>query len=73
MRAHRYHEFENGKEDHNVLARLHGEEVIIDDKVINELTEFVSHVFDHRVGKIVKVGRFLGKEEADEYIKQCLD
>ncbi len=66
-------QMEDGKEDHNVLARLMGEDAEVDEKTKEVLTEFVSHVFDHRAGKVVKVGRFLGKEEAEKYIKQCLD
>lgn len=66
-------QIEDGKEDRNVLAKLPGEEANINEGVENKLTEFVSHVFDHRVGKTVKVGRFLDKEEAKKYISQCLD
>ena len=66
-------QIEDGKEDHNVLARLKGENGEIGDKVKKELTEFVLHVFDHKPGKVVKVGRFLGKEDAGNYINQCLD
>ncbi len=66
-------QIEDGKDDHNILARLRGEDAQVDDMIQKELTEFVSHVFDHRVGKVVKIGRFLDKEEAEKYIKQCLD
>lgn len=66
-------QIEDGKEDHNILARLSEEDAEVDDKDIEELTEFISHVFDHRAGKVVKVGRFLGKEEAEKYIMQCLN
>ena len=66
-------QIEDDKEDHNVLAKLVGEEILIDEKIKEDLIEFVSHVFDHRVGKVVKVGRFLGKQEAEEYISKCLD
>lgn len=66
-------QIEDGKEDHNILAGLLEEDAKVDDKVKEELREFVSHVFDHRAGKVVKTGRFLGKKEAEKYIKQCLD
>ena len=36
--------------------------------VQGELSEFVSHVFDHIEGKKIRVGRFLGAEEAQPYI-----
>src|SRR3989344_9388959 len=50
---------EDGKEDPNILAKLSGEEIVIDKHITERLTEFVSHVFDHRVGKVVTVGQFL--------------
>ncbi len=64
---------EDGKEDNNILAKLLEEGAIIDEETKNTLIEFVSHVFDHRVGKTVKTGRFLGKEEAVEHLNKCLD
>ncbi len=64
---------EDGREDYNILARLLGDEVTIDEEIKNKLTEFVLHIFDHQVGKVVKVGQFLGKGEAVKYISKCLD
>lgn len=66
-------QIEDGKEDHNVLARILDEEVSISEDIKHTLTEFVSHVFDHRIGKIVKVGHFLNKKATEEYINKCLD
>ncbi len=66
-------QIEDRKEDHNILAKISGENVVINEEIKNTLTEFVSHVFDHRIGKIVKVGRFLVKIAAEKYISQCLD
>ena len=66
-------QIEDRKEDHNILAKISGENVVINEEIKNTLTEFVSHVFDHRIGKIVKVGRFLDKIAAEKYISQCLD
>jgi len=66
-------QFEDGKEDHNVLATLENESTEVGDNIKEKLTEFVSHVFDHRKGKIVKVGNFYGKEKAEEYINKCKD
>ncbi|MFA6215514.1 MAG: inorganic diphosphatase [Patescibacteria group bacterium] len=66
-------QIEDGKEDHNILTRLFGDKATIDEKIKSKLMEFVSHVFDHRIGKAVKVGRFLGKKEAENYIKKCSD
>ncbi len=64
---------EDGKEDHNILAKLIGEEALVDEKVKEDLKEFVLHVFDHRAEKTVKVGEFLSKQEAEAYISKCLD
>jgi|SRR3989344_1096614 len=61
------------KEDHNVLAKLNGEVVEVTPEIEEKLREFVLHVFDHKPGKIVKVGEFLGKDEAEKYINKCAD
>src|SRR3989338_3927714 len=66
-------EDENKKEDHNILAKIPGEETVINEETKSNLTEFVLHVFDHKPGKIVKVGNFLDKATAEEYINKCLD
>ncbi len=66
-------QIEDGKEDHNILARLFGDEVVIDEEIKSQLTEFVSHVFDHKVGKVIMIGQFLSKDEALKYINKCLD
>ncbi len=66
-------EDEDKKEDHNVLARINKEVVEITPEIQEVLTEFVLHVFDHKPGKIVNVGRFLDKEEAEKYIEKCED
>ena len=64
-------QFEDGKEDHNILAILQGETAVVNDSIKNRLVEFVSHVFDHRKDKSVKVGQFYGKEKAVELIRAC--
>ena len=67
-------QFEDGKEDHNVLAVLRGEEEErLDDKTKQELVEFVSHVFDHVAGKTVSAGNFRGREYAIDHIRQHED
>lgn len=55
--------------DHNVLAILKDEsDQTITDEIKKVLTDFVSHVFDSiRLNK-TRVGRFLGKQEAMQYI-----
>jgi inorganic pyrophosphatase len=64
-------QIEDDKEDHNVLARLSEEEIDISEEIKSKLREFVLHVFDHGIGKTVKVGRFLNREDAEKYINQC--
>ncbi len=66
-------QIEDNEEDHNILAKLCEEEALVSERIKETLTEFVSHVFDHRVGKVVKVGRFLDKKEAEKHIEKCLD
>jgi len=66
-------QFEDGKEDPTVLATLKSESVEVNPETKEKLTEFVSHVFDHRKGKVVKVGNFYDKEKAEEYIEKCRD
>ena len=56
------------KEDHNILAVLIGESVEINEELKKTLRDFVSHVWDHRIGKKVEVGNFYSKEAAEEWI-----
>jgi hypothetical protein len=51
-----------------VLAKLPDENVEVTAAVQSILTEFVSNVFRHVEGKRVRVGRFLGAEEAAAHI-----
>ena len=66
-------QIEDGKEDHNVLAVIRGEEEQLDTKAKQKLIEFVSHVFDHVVGKTVLADNFRGRESATDYIRQHQD
>ena len=66
-------QLEDGKEDHNVLAVIRGEEERLDNKTKQKLIEFVSHVFDHVAGKTVLVGNFRGRESAIDYIRRHKD
>jgi inorganic pyrophosphatase len=66
-------QIEDGKEDHNVLAVIRGEEQRLDDKTKQELIDFVSHVFDHVAGKTVLAGNFRGRESAIDYIRRHKD
>lgn len=62
-------QIEDGKEDHNVLAVIRGENETLDGEARQALIDFVSHVFDHMEGKAIRAGDFLGAEAAVEYIR----
>lgn len=61
--------------DHNVLVVLQGEEseVVLTPSVKEKLKEFVLHVFDNVRENKTKVGAFLGKAAAENYIQKSLD
>jgi inorganic pyrophosphatase len=66
-------QIEDGKEDHNVLAVLRGEEERLDSMTKQKLIEFVNHVFDHVAGKTILAGDFRGRGSAMDYIRQHED
>jgi inorganic pyrophosphatase len=45
--------------DHNVIAVPIGEDVDLTDEIKDELTDFISHVFDHISDKKIRTGEFL--------------
>ena len=59
---------EDGREDHNVLARIAGESPAIDDGIQRMLRDFSRGVFAHVPDKRMVVGRFLGMEAAAAHI-----
>lgn len=66
-------QFEDGQEDHNVLATLLGTSVEIGPKVKEGLTEFVYGVFEQIEGIRIKAGQFLGVEDAEAYVAARFD
>ncbi len=60
--------------DHNIIARLRNDgKIEFDNKVKNELREFVLHVFDNiRIHK-TRIGEFRDKEVAITYIEASKD
>lgn len=60
--------------DHNVLMVLEGsDQHVVSDEVKTRLTDFVLHVFDHiRLNKN-RVGNFLDRTAALQYIDECND
>ncbi|MFH1192451.1 MAG: inorganic diphosphatase [bacterium] len=61
------------EEDHNILAIFPDENIAIDDGVKNKLRDAISHAFDHLPDKKVRVGNFLNKAAALQYIEKCKD
>ena len=61
-------QFEDGKEDHNVLAVLPGETPLFNDDTKHALTQFVAHVFDHIPSKSIAVGEFRDRQAAEAFI-----
>ena len=60
--------------DHNVIAVLADDKAtVLTEKMKEELTEFVLHVFDNIRKNKTKVGRFCSKAAAINYINQCKD
>lgn len=64
---------EDGKTDNNVIAIFSGEPFELTDNIKQRLSDFVNHVFDHLSGKVVTVGKFLGKDSALAEIEKSLD
>src|SRR5262245_42793795 len=62
-------QFEDGVDDHNILARLPDEPVEITDEVQSVLTDFVLNVFRHVDGKRISVGRFREAKDAEAHIR----
>ena len=58
--------------DHNVLMVLEDSgHNVVSDETKARLTDFVLHVFDHIRPNKNRVGNFLDKKNAVQYIKKC--
>jgi inorganic pyrophosphatase len=66
-------QIEDGEIDHNVLAALPGEDLQLSPEVAQTLVEFVSHVFDHILGKSIQTGDFRDADTAIQHLKQYQD
>jgi inorganic pyrophosphatase len=66
-------QIEDGKEDHNVLAVIRGEEERLNDRAKQILIEFVRHVFDHVAGKTIQAGAFRDRLAAVEHVSRHKD
>src|SRR5688572_1686010 len=61
-------QFEDGMNDHNVLANIPGEHAVVTDKIQAALADFVLNVFRHIDGKRISVGRFLDVTAAEAHV-----
>jgi inorganic pyrophosphatase len=59
---------EDGLVDHNLIVRPLGDADEITEEIRATLIDFVSHVFDHIPGKVVRAGRFLDANEANAHL-----
>jgi inorganic pyrophosphatase len=66
-------QIEDGKDDHNVLAVIRGEEVHVDGEMQRTLSEFVRHVFDDVPGKTIRVGAFRDRQAALDHVSRHKD
>ncbi len=66
-------QFEDGIEDHNVLAVPVGESAEVTETIQKTLVEFVENVFRHVKDKQIRAGRFLSAAEAKAHIQSRTD
>ena len=64
---------DDGQDDPKILACLAGESIVVDERVRERLREFIAHVFDHLPSKKIKMGKFLGIDEARDLIRRSSD
>jgi len=62
---------EDGEIDHKVLAVPSGASATIDEATIVALKKFISGVFAHIPNKRMEIGRLLGRDAAENYLRQC--
>ncbi len=60
--------FEEGEEDHKILAVLQGDSHEVTAEVEEKITNFAEHFFDNQPDKMKALGRFLGVEDALKFI-----
>lgn len=68
-----FEQVEDGKDDSKILASIAHEVLFVNNDVKNMLRDFIEHVFDHRPGKKITIGNFLGKDEALALLKKSSD
>jgi hypothetical protein len=66
-------QFEDGIEDHNVLAVPVGESAEVTETIQKTLVEFVENVFRRVRDKQIRTGRFLSAADAKAHIQSRTD
>lgn len=66
-------QFEDGNDDHNVLARVIGDSSDVTEDTKATLADFVLNVFRHVQNKRIMVGRFLPAHAAMAHVQAHLD
>jgi inorganic pyrophosphatase len=62
---------EDGEIDHKVLAVPSGTSATVDEAAIAALKKFIFGVFAHVPDKRMGIGRLLGRDAAENYLRQC--
>lgn len=62
---------EDGETDHKLIAVPAGEPATVDETLIAALRDFAANVFAHVPGKRMEIGRLLGREDAEHYVRSC--
>lgn len=63
-------QIEDGAVDHKLLAVPAGEPANVDDATVAALRHFAANVFAHMAGKRMEIGRLLGREAAEAYLRE---
>jgi inorganic pyrophosphatase len=64
-------QIEDGEIDHKLIAVPAGETATIDGTLVAALRDFAANVFAHVPGKRMEIGRLLGREDAERYVRSC--
>lgn len=62
--------FEDGEEDHKILAVIKGEDTEVTEEIKNKIAYFAEHFFDDKPDKKYRMGEFFGRDEALELIRK---
>jgi inorganic pyrophosphatase len=66
-------QIEDGEVDHKIFAQLKGEPAVLDRSTQEAFKEFASHVFEHVLGKTMKIGNCFGVATAIDYVTHHAD